>query len=665
MNSFLSDRPIRTKLALMLLFPVLGMLYFSAMAVVEKNSVVDSLHSLQELTHLAIRSSALIHELQKERGLSAGFIGSGGERFASDLDGQRTATDRKLAELRAFLDSFDATRFDVKFRSTLDTAHSRTDKLGELRSTVTGLKLDTRASFEAYTAAIAGLLDVTFNITNAGKQVDMARLTTSYYMLLSGKERAGRERATLNGVFAADRFEPESLRRFVGAVAQEDTYFSLFTAYAPDGVTAYYQDRMVGDYSNEVGAMRKIAFDRVAEGHFGVEPKRWYSAITGKINAMKEVEDKFSTELNDTVSQHARQAARQLWLMAGLTLLALTTALLLSWRIAASILRPVRSLHAIMLRVSGTEDLTLRAESGGHDEIGQMSAVFNGMIAGFQGIVTSINQNAQQVAGSATQLAAAAKQVNEGTQAQSEAAASSAAAIEQVTVSTDMISSNAGEVSGFSQESLARAHDGNQSLSQLFGAIDVAEKAVGLIAEASQEFIQDANSISRLTQEVRDIAEQTNLLALNAAIEAARAGEQGRGFAVVADEVRKLAEKSALSANEIDVVTRAVNHQSESLQSAVKEGVDSLHVSQNAAENVAKVMGAATRSVENSSAGINNIADSVKEQNAAMTELARNVEHIAQMAEENGFAVNSVSDAAANLQNLAVELQERVGKFRY
>lgn len=665
MNSFLSGRSIRTKLALMMLFPVLGMLYFSAMAVVEKYSVVDSLHSLQELTHLAIRSSALIHELQKERGLSSGFIGAGGEKFAPELESQRMNGDRKLSELRTFLDGFDATRFDDKFRSTLDTVRSRADGLGAIRGSVTGLKMNAKASFDTYTAVIEGLLDVTFNVTNAGKQVDMARLTTSYYMLLSGKERAGRERATLNGVFAADRFEPESLQRFVSAVAQEDTYFSLFAAYAPDSVMAYYQDRMASDSSAEVGALRKVAFDRVGEGHFSVEPKRWFAAITGKINAMKEVEDKFSTELDDAINQRARQAARQLWWMAGLTLFALATALLLSWRVAANILRPVRCLHATMLSVSETEDLTLRAESGGHDEIGQMSSVFNGMIAGFQEIVASINQNARQVADSATQLAAAASQVNQGTHAQSEAAASSAAAIEQVTVSADMISASAGEVSGFSQESLARAHDGNRSLSELFGAIDVAEKAVGCIAESSQEFIKDANSISRLTQEVRDIAEQTNLLALNAAIEAARAGDQGRGFAVVADEVRKLAEKSARAANEIDVVTHAVNQQSESLQSAVKEGVGSLHVSQDAVENVANVMAEATKSVENSSAGINNIADSVKEQNAAMTELARNVEHIAQMAEENGFAVDSVSDAATNLQNLAVELQERVGRFRY
>ncbi len=665
MSSFLSNRSIRTKLALMLLPPIIGLLYFSGAAVLEKSSVVNNLHTLQSLTHLAIRTSAVIHELQKERGLSAGFIGSGGEKFAGELNNQRAVTDQKAAELRSFLSTLDTARFDEKFGSTLDAARFQVEKLGEIRGSVTGLKVSGKGSFDTYTAIIASLLDVTLNITNAGKQADMVRLTTSYYMLLNGKERAGRERATLNAVFAANRFEPESLQRFVSSVAQEDTYFDLFAANAPARVAAFYLDRMAGGYSMEVDAMRKVALDRVAEGNFGVEPKRWFDAITLKINAMKEVEDKFSAELDDTVTQKSRQAARQLWFASGLTLASLMAALLLSWLVATSILRPVRSLHATMLRLRESDDLTLRAETGGHDEIGQMATVFNGMIAGFQEIVSSINQNAQQVACAATQLAAAAKQVNEGSHAQSEAAAASAAAIEQVSVSADMVTASANEVSDISRDSLSRAQDGNQSLSQLFGAIDVTENAVSCIADSVEEFIKDANNISRLTQEVRDIAEQTNLLALNAAIEAARAGEQGRGFAVVADEVRKLAEKSALSANEIDVVTRAVNQQSEALQTAVKDGVDSLHTSQNAAEDVAMVMAEATKSVGNTSAGINNIADSVKEQNAAMNDLARNVEHIAQMTEENSFAVDTVSDAAANLQNLAVGLQEKVGKFRY
>ncbi len=665
MKSYLSNRSIKAKLALMLLLPVAGLLYFASAAVWEKSQYVDNLHSLKALTHLAIKTGGVIHELQKERGLSAGFIGAQGQKFAAELTAQRANTDGKIGELQAFLRDFDAARFDEAFGSALRKMLSSLDAIKETRGAVTALKIGAKGSSDAYTGTIAGLLDTTFNITKAGQQADLVRLTTSYAMFLNGKERAGRERATMNAVFAANRFEAESLQRFIAAVAEQDTYFSLFAANAPGAVEAFYRDKMAGDYSQEVGSYRKVAFDRVAEGNFGVEPGRWFGAMTGKINSMKEVEDRFTEELDGTVSRSASLATRQLWLWVGLTLAALAVTILLSYFIAMNILRPVRSLHATMLKVRETDDLTLRAETGGGDEIGQMATVFNGMIGGFQEIVSSINQNALQVAGAATQLAAAAKQVNAGSQAQSEAVSSSAAAIEQVTVSADMVTEGTNEVSGFSRDCLSRSQEGNLSLSELFGAIDVTEGAVGSIAESVEVFVKDANNIARLTQQVRDIAEQTNLLALNAAIEAARAGEQGRGFAVVADEVRKLAEKSALSANEIDVVTRSVSQQSEALQSTVKQGVDSLRVSQSAAEHVATVMSHASKSVSDTSAGLGDIANSVKEQTAAMTDLARNVEQIAQMAEENSLAMDSVSDAALNLQNLAVALQQKVGKFHY
>jgi len=663
--SALSHLSIKTKLALMLVFPIIGLLYFSVSGVLEKITVVSNLHTMQTLSELAVKSSALIHEAQKERGMSAGFLGSQGTKFAAELPKQRELTDQKAADLKTLLAQLDAAQFGTQFKSALDGAVGQLGKVGEMRKKVSELQAKPKESFDYYSALIGGLLDVISQISKSSKHDEVARATTAYLMFLNGKEQAGKERATLNGVFAANRFEPEVFRRFISLVSVQASYFNLFSSFAESNAVEFYRQKMAGPYSSEVDEMRQIAMDKATEGEFGVEPTRWFGSITKKINAMKEVEDQLSGNLNGLVDQLSGNAKAQLVSNAVITLIALAAALLLSFMIARGILGPVRNLSSAMTRMQESDDLTIRAEIGGKDEIAQMASAFNGMIANFQTIIGEINHNAKQVAASSTELAWAAEQVSKGSHQQSESAASSAAAIEQMTASIATVADNASEVAKHSQESLHSSQRGNESLSELFGALSVAETAVSDIAGSVKAFVESAGNISTLTQQVRDIAEQTNLLALNAAIEAARAGEQGRGFAVVADEVRKLAEKSALSANEIDSVTRSIGAQSVKVESTIKEGLDSLRTSQDAMENVAMVMAEATESVSHTTAGITNIAESVREQNSAITDIAGNVEQISHMVEQNTMTVDSVSKAAVDLEKFSGSLQEMAGRFKY
>ena len=178
------------------------------------------------------------------------------------------------------------------------------------------------------------------------------------------------------------------------------------------------------------------------------------------------------------------------------------------------------------------------------------------------------------------------------------------------------------------------------------------------------EFVQSTQVIGSLTDEVKDIAEQTNLLALNAAIEAARAGEHGRGFAVVADEVRKLAAKSADSAKQIDEANQQLNAKSQELTERLADGRQSTEAckmnSASVSDSIHEIAGQIGRIVSAAS----EISTSVAEQRIASTDIARSMETVAQMAEENSASIEALAESSSELSVTADDLNNAVGFFK-
>ncbi|MEW5781537.1 MAG: methyl-accepting chemotaxis protein [Pseudomonadota bacterium] len=321
----------------------------------------------------------------------------------------------------------------------------------------------------------------------------------------------------------------------------------------------------------------------------------------------------------------------------------------------------VAGLRAI---ASGEGDLTRRLEVKSNDEIGQASRVFNEMMANFANLVRQVDTSAKHVSAAARDLVGGAQQVAASSRQQSEKSAAVTDAVERMVRSIVAVAESAERVHAQSQESLARSREGKETLERLIGEIGRVKSAVDEMAEAVNEFVSSTASITNMTREVKDIADQTNLLALNAAIEAARAGEQGRGFAVVADEVRKLAEKSAASANEIDVITRTLNSKSDLVRSAIETGLADIASSEQSLAAVANAINQSNASVEEVGRGLDTIAAATEEQRQVSAAALTDIEAIATMARENSTAVEQNALAAERLETLADELQGSVGRFR-
>jgi methyl-accepting chemotaxis protein len=286
------------------------------------------------------------------------------------------------------------------------------------------------------------------------------------------------------------------------------------------------------------------------------------------------------------------------------------------------------------------------------------------LMAGLQGTLNRVRAEAEQVASAATQMAAASGHITESSRAQSASAASTAAAVEQVTVSINQVAANSRETRGVSEQACQLSSEGEQSARAAADQMLDTAEAVATSMQLIEQLSQRSMEISGIVKVIRDIAEQTNLLALNAAIEAARAGEQGRGFAVVADEVRKLAERTASSTSEISAMIEAIQTEVAHAVENLKENNEQVGRGKSLAEQVAATLARINEGARITMERINDISSAAAEQGTASNDIARNVERIAQMTEETNLSVSQAAVSAEQLKLLASQLHGEVAQFR-
>ncbi len=388
--------------------------------------------------------------------------------------------------------------------------------------------------------------------------------------------------------------------------------------------------------------------------------------LHGKMrNTVHQSEDLLQSLAETTTTRIEDELQRSSLLNWALSLSLLSLLIVIIYRIAASITQPVHSLSQLMSHVSEHNDLTLRAEHGNKkDEISSMAQYFNKMMEEFHAMLSRVYDSASQLNDSSSALNSISQETNERVSRQNSETEQVATAINQMTATVQEVARHAADAAEASRSADEEAHKGKNVVSANLTSIRKLADEVNNTANMLNQLSSDSENIGAVLNVIRDIAEQTNLLALNAAIEAARAGEQGRGFAVVADEVRTLAQRSQQSTQEIEEIVERLQDSASKAVNAMQVGQTQAKESVQNAEQVGQSLDEIIHAVDAITEKNIQIASASEEQSSVAEEINRSIVNISQISAESASNVEQTTSTSEALSDMSGQLKTLVSHFK-
>jgi methyl-accepting chemotaxis protein len=605
----------------------------------------------------------ILAEVQKHRGLNSAYLGGD----ASALS--------KLQAINAHQD---------KLIATVDSDDNiRAFGVEKQWAAVKAAWLDIRdhsssyskpQSFAEHTKLVASMQTLVVDLADASG-ITLDPEMDSYYLqdtallkLIALTESIGKLRAKGTGVLAAKTSTPEERAEIAilsGNIVSYDQAVrqNLVKATAQRPELRTELTASAEKISSLIAALQQTVKSDVLTEAPTLPPTSFFAQATSTIDAVLALYDQADQALDDILTAREKSLTQKmtLYLIGGA--IPMLIAIYFFLAMSAGVSTAVHEIETVA-EAFANGDLTRRIKLSSKDEMGRIASSFNGAGDKLRESMMNVERSAQSVFSSAAALQTSSQQIANASVQQSESIQSTAAAIEEITISITQVAENSREASSVATAGAKISEAGEKTVHQAAEEMNSIASSVSQSAALIDGLNERARQISSIVGVIRDIADQTNLLALNAAIEAARAGEQGRGFAVVADEVRKLAERTGNATGEITAMIGDIQRETANAVANMETGSSQAGRGVQLAEEAAASLAQVNTGSHDTRIRIEEIASAMREQSAATTNIAQNLERISQMSENSNQEVQNTIQSIAELERMATQLHKQVAAFK-